>query len=87
MLVNFAHIFFCLPFFFQTKLFSKNSLCKYKAITNTCVSEDPWVLISYQSRPVVHLSVPPSVLASVTFLVNVSPPKPLDEATSNFAAE
>ena len=38
------------------------------------------ILISYQSRSVVR----PSVRASVMFLVNVSPPKPLDLATSNF---
>ena len=37
------------------------------------------ILISYQSQSVVH--------PSVTFLVNVSPPKPLDVATSNFVAE
>ena len=35
----------------------------------------------------VRRSVCPSVRPSVTFLVNVSPPKPLEEATSNFAAE
>ena len=40
-------------------------------------------LISHQSRPVVRLSVRPCV----TILVNVSPPKPLDVATLNFAAE
>ena len=31
----------------------------------------------------VHLSVCPSVCPSVTFLVIISPPKPLDVATSN----
>ena len=40
-------------------------------------------LISYQSRPVVRLYV----RQCVTILVNVSPPKPLDVATLNFAAE
>ena len=29
----------------------------------------------------------PSVCASVTFLVNVPPPKPLEVATSNFVVE
>ena len=29
----------------------------------------------------------PSVCPSVTFLVNVSPPKPLEVATSNFVVE
>ena len=43
-------------------------------------SEKKAILISYQSRSVVRLSVH----ASVTFLVNVSPPKLLDLATSNF---
>ena len=38
-------------------------------------------------RPSVCLSVCPSVRASVTFLVNVSPPKPLAVATSNFVVE
>ena len=31
--------------------------------------------------------VPKLVRQSLTFLVNVSPPKPLDVATSNFVAE
>ena len=35
-------------------------------------------------RPSVRSSVRPSVVASVTFLVNVSPLKPLDLETSNF---
>ena len=42
-------------------------------------------------RPSVRLSVcpsvRPSVRPSVTFLVNVSPPKPLEVATSNFVVE
>ena len=37
------------------------------------------ILITYQSRSVVR--------PSITFLVNVSPPKPSDVATSNFVAE
>ena len=41
------------------------------------------MLISCQSRSVVR----PSVRSSVTFLVNVSPPKPLEVATSNFVRE
>ena len=41
------------------------------------------ILISCQSRSVVRLSL----RASVTFLVNVSPPKPLEVATSNFVVE
>ena len=49
--------------------------------------EKKGILISYQSRSVVHLSVRPCGCASVTFLVNVSPPKRLDVATSNFVAE
>ena len=38
-------------------------------------------------RPSVRLSVRPCVRPSVTFLVNVSPPKPLEVATSNFVGE
>ena len=49
--------------------------------------EKKGILISYQSRSVVRLSVPPYGCASVTFLVNVSPPKRLDIASSNFVAE
>ena len=57
--------------------------------------EKKGILISYQSRSVVRLSVRPSVRTSVrpcvrpsvTFLVNVSPPKPLEVATSNFVGE
>ena len=41
------------------------------------------ILISCQSRSAVR----PSVRTSVTFLVNVSPPKPLEVATSNFVVE
>ena len=40
------------------------------------------ILISRQSR-----SVRPSVCLSVTFHVNISPPKPLEVATSNFVGE
>ena len=57
--------------------------------------EKKGILISYQSRSVVRLSVRlcvrasvrPCVCASVTFLVIVSPPKPLEVATSNFIGE
>ena len=45
--------------------------------------EKKGILISCQIR----LSVCPSVRPSVTFLVNVSPPKPLEVATSNFVGE
>ena len=45
--------------------------------------EKKGILILCQSRSVVRLSVCPSV----TFLVNVSPPKPLEVATSNFVVE
>ena len=48
------------------------------------------ILISCQSRsvhPSVRPSVRPCVRPSVTFLVNVSPPKPLEVATSNFVGE
>ena len=38
-------------------------------------------------RPSVRLSVRLCVCASVTFLVIVSPPKPLEVATSNFVGE
>ena len=38
-------------------------------------------------RPSVRLSVRAYVRPSVTFLVNVSPPKPLEVATSNFVGE
>ena len=38
-------------------------------------------------RPSVRPSVRPCVRPSVTFLVNVSPPKPLEVATSNFVGE
>ena len=38
-------------------------------------------------RPSVCPSVRPCVRPSVTFLVNVSPPKPLEVATSNFVGE
>ena len=37
--------------------------------------------------PSVRPSVRPCVRPSVTFLVNVSPPKPLEVATSNFVDE
>ena len=53
--------------------------------------EKKGILISCQSRSVVRPSVCPSVRPcvrpSVTFLVNVSPPKPLEVATSNFVVE
>ena len=53
--------------------------------------EKKGILRSCQSRSVVRLSVRPCVCAcvrpSVTFLVNVSPPKPLEVATSNFVVE
>ena len=45
--------------------------------------EKKGILISCQSRSVVR----PCVRPSVTFLVNVSPPKPLEVATSNFVGE
>ena len=49
------------------------------------------ILVSCQSRSVVRLSVRlavcPCVRLSVTFLANVSPPKPLKVATSNFVVE
>ena len=45
--------------------------------------EKKGILISCQSRSVVRLSVRPSV----TFLVNVFPPKPLEIATLNFVVE
>ena len=38
-------------------------------------------------RPSFRPSVRPCVRPSVTFLVNVSPPKPLEIATSNFVGE
>ena len=38
-------------------------------------------------RPSVCPSVRPCVRPSVTFLVNASPPKPLEVATSNFVGE
>ena len=49
--------------------------------------EKKGILISYQSRSVVRLFVRLCVHASVTFLVIVSPPKPLEVATSNFVGE
>ena len=53
--------------------------------------EKKGILISCQSwsvvRPSVCPSVCPCVRPSVTFLVNVSPPKPLEVATSNFVGE
>ena len=57
--------------------------------------EKKGILISCQSRSVVHPSVCPSVRVyvrpcvrpSVMFLLNVSPPKPLEVATSNFVVE
>ena len=45
----------------------------------------PSVCLSF--RPSVRLSVRAYVRPSVTFLVNVSPPKPLEVATSNFVVE
>ena len=45
--------------------------------------EKKGILILYQSQSVVC----PSVRLCVTFLVNVSPSKPLDVVTSNFVAE
>ena len=49
--------------------------------------EKKGILISCQSRSVVRLSVRPCVRPSVMFLVNVSPPKPFEVATSNFVGE
>ena len=49
--------------------------------------EKKGILISCQSRSGVRPSVRPSVRTSVTFLVNVSPPKPLEVASSNFVVE
>ena len=43
--------------------------------------------INFVSKSVRLPSVRPSVRPSVTFLVNVSPPKPLEVATSNFVGE
>ena len=43
--------------------------------------------INFVSKSVRRPSVRPSVRTSVTFLVNVSPPKPLEVATSNFVGE
>ena len=44
--------------------------------------------INFVSKSARRPSIPPSsVRASIKFLVNVSPPKPLDVATSNFVAE
>ena len=53
-------------------------------IIPTFFLEKKGILISYQSRSVVRLSVCPSVRLSVTFLVNVSRPKPFYIATLNF---
>ena len=41
----------------------------------------------FVSKSVRRPSVRLAVRASVTFLVNVSPPKPIEEATSNFVGE
>ena len=53
--------------------------------------EKKGILISCQSlsvvRPSVRPSVRPCVRPSVTFLVNVSPSKPLEVATLNFVVE
>ena len=43
--------------------------------------------IDIVSKSVRRTSVCPSVRPSITFLVNVSPPKPLQVATSNIEAE
>ena len=43
--------------------------------------------INFVSKSVRRPSVRPSVRTSVMFLVNVSPPKPLEVATSNFVVE
>ena len=43
--------------------------------------------INFVSKSVRRPSVRPCVRPSVTFLVNVSPPKPLEVATSNFVGE
>ena len=43
--------------------------------------------INFVSKSVRRPSVRPCVRPSVTFLVNVSPPKPLEVATSNFVVE
>ena len=43
--------------------------------------------INFVPKSVRRPSVRPCVCASVMFLVNVSPPKRLDLATSNFVAE
>ena len=45
--------------------------------------EKKGILISCQSRSVVR----PCIRPSITFLVNVSPPKPLEVATLNFVVE
>ena len=45
------------------------------------------ILISCQSTSIVRPSVLPCERPSVTFLVNVSPPKPLQVATSNFEVQ
>ena len=55
-----------------------------KGILNSCQSRSvvpPSVCTS------VWLAVRPCVRPSVTFLVNVSPPKPLEEAISDFVVE
>ena len=49
--------------------------------------EKKGILVSCQSRSVVRPSVCLCVRTSVTFLVNVSPPKQLEVATSNFVVE
>ena len=43
--------------------------------------------INFVSKSVRRPSARPCVHPSVTFLVNVSPPKPLEVATSNFVGE
>ena len=58
-------------------------LCYFCLVIPAFFFRKKGILISCQSRSVVRLSVRPSV----TFLVNESPPKPLEVSTSNFVVE
>ena len=60
------------------KIFTDCTVCGFCYYTR-------FITILYQSRTVVRLSVRPFVRLPVMFLVNVSPSKLLDVATSNFA--
>ena len=89
-----THVFLCNPSFFVYLLDYHDELLLYplfslekKGFINFVSKSVRRPSVRLSVRPSVCPSVRPCVRPSVTFLVNVSPPKPLEVATSNFVGE